>query len=260
MGLDRPVFIQISGFLINVFKGDLGVDVFSNRPVAKIIMEQLPYSILLILGGIGWAILVGVPLGCYSAIYRNSLIDKITGILSVGSIAIPSFVIAPYAVLIFAVQLKWLPAIGPGTEGDFISQLRHLIMPAFAIGLGWVGYLARIVRASMLEVLSENHIRTVRAFGLPERSIIFRYALKLGILPTIALLGASIGYLLSSAVFVEIIFARPGIGKLIFDSVLTRNYPIVMGSVLITTVIFVVCTVVADVVNAIIDPRIRGDL
>jgi peptide/nickel transport system permease protein len=133
-------------------------------------------------------------------------------------------------------------------------------MPAFAIGLGWVGYLARIVRASMLEVLSENHIRTVRAFGLPERSIIFRYALKLGILPTIALLGASIGYLLSSAVFVEIIFARPGIGKLIFDSVLTRNYPIVMGSVLITTVIFVVCTVVADVVNAIIDPRIRGDL
>jgi peptide/nickel transport system permease protein len=260
MGLDRPVFIQISGFLINVFKGDLGVDVFSNRPVAKIIMEQLPYSILLILGGIGWAILVGVPLGCYSAIYRNSLIDKITGILSVGSIAIPSFVIAPYAVLIFAVQLKWLPAIGPGTEGDFISQLRHLIMPAFAIGLGWVGYLARIVRASMLEVLSENHIRTVRAFGLLERSIIFRYALKLGILPTIALLGASIGYLLSSAVFVEIIFARPGIGKLIFDSVLTRNYPIVMGSVLITTVIFVVCTVVADVVNAIIDPRIRGDL
>jgi len=260
MGLDRPVFIQISGFLINVFKGDLGVDVFSNRPVAKIIMEQLPYSILLILGGIGWAILVGVPLGCYSAIYRNSLIDKITGILSVGSIAIPSFVIAPYAVLIFAVQLKWLPAIGSGTEGDFISQLRHLIMPAFAIGLGWVGYLARIVRASMLEVLSENHIRTVRAFGLPERSIIFRYALKLGILPTIALLGASIGYLLSSAVFVEIIFARPGIGKLIFDSVLTRNYPIVMGSVLITTVIFVACTVVADVVNAIIDPRIRGDL
>ncbi len=260
MGLDRPVFIQISGFLINVFKGDLGVDVFSNRPVAKIIMEQLPYSILLILGGIGWAILVGVPLGCYSAIYRNSLIDKITGILSVGSIAIPSFVIAPYAVLIFAVQLKWLPAIGPGTEGDFISQLRHLIMPAFAIGLGWVGYLARIVRASMLEVLSENHIRTVRAFGLPERSIIFRYALKLGILPTIALLGASIGYLLSSAVFVEIIFARPGIGKLIFDSALTRNYPIVMGSVLITTVIFVACTVVADVVNAIIDPRIRGDL
>ena len=260
MGLDRPVFIQISGFLINVFKGDLGVDVFSNRPVAQIILEQLPYSILLILAGMGWAILVGVPLGCYSAIYRNSLIDKITGILSVGSIAIPSFVIAPYAVLIFAVQLKWLPAIGPGTEGDFISQLRHLVMPAFAIGLGWVGYLARIVRASMLEVLSENHIRTVRAFGLPERSIIFRYALKLGILPTIALLGASIGYLLSSAVFVEIIFARPGIGKLIFDSVLTRNYPIVMGSVLITTVIFVACTVVADVVNAIIDPRIRGDL
>jgi peptide/nickel transport system permease protein len=123
-----------------------------------------------------------------------------------------------------------------------------------------VGYLARLVRASMLEVLGENHIRTVRAFGLPERVIIFRYALKLAILPTIALLGVGVGYLLSASVFAEIVFARPGIGKLIYDSVLTRNYPIIMGSVLITTIIFVLCTMLADIVNAILDPRMRENL
>jgi peptide/nickel transport system permease protein len=203
---------------------------------------------------------IGIPLGCYSAIRRNSFIDKLTGVLSVGTIAIPSFVIALYALLIFAVHLQWLPAIGAGTDGDLLSQGEHLIMPAFAIGVGWVGYLARLVRASMLEVLGEHHVRTARAFGLPERVIIFRYALKLAILPTIALLGVGIGYLLSSAVFAEIVFARPGIGKLIYDSVLTRNYPIVMGSVLMTTILFVLCTMIADIVNASLDPRIREKL
>lgn len=260
MGLDRPFIVQVTSFLFNVFRGDLGTDVFSNRPVARIVFEQLPYTIVLIFAGIGWAIVIGIPLGCYSAIYRNSFIDKLTGVLSVGTIAIPAFVIALYSLLIFAVQLQWLPAIGAGTDGNFLSQVEHLIMPAFAIGLGWVGYLARLVRASMLEVLGEHHVRNARAFGLPERMIIFRYALKLAILPTIALLGVGIGYLLSAAVFVEIVFARPGIGKLIYDSVLTRNYPIVMGSVLVTTILFVLCTMISDIVNAILDPRIRENL
>ena len=260
MGLDRPFIVQVTSFLFNVLRGDLGTDVFSNRTVAEIVFEQLPYTIVLILAGIGWAVVIGIPLGCYSAIRRNSFIDKLTGVLSVGTIAIPSFVIALYALLIFAVQLQWLPAIGAGTDGDLLSQVEHLIMPAFAIGVGWVGYLARLVRASMLEVLGEHHVRTARAFGLPERVIIFRYALKLAILPTVALLGVGIGFLLSSAVFAEIVFARPGIGKLIYDSVLTRNYPIVMGSVLMTTILFVLCTMIADIVNAGLDPRIREKL
>jgi peptide/nickel transport system permease protein len=260
MGLDKPAIIQIVGFVFNVFKGDMGTDVFTNRPVSKIVFEQLPYTVILIIAGISWAIVLGIPLGCYSAIYRNSFIDKLTGVFSVGTIAIPSFVIALYGLLIFAVHLQWLPAIGAGEEGDLWDQIKHLILPAFAIGLGWVGYLARLVRASMLEVLGENHIRTVRAFGLPEKIIIFRYALKLAILPTIALLGVGVGYLLSAAVFAEIVFARPGIGKLIYESVLTRNYPIIMGSVLVTTIIFVLCTMLADIVNALLDPRMQENL
>lgn len=260
MGLDRPIWEQIASFFWRTVQGDLGIDVFSNRPVAVIVFEQLPHTIVLALTAIAWSALVGIPLGCYSAIRRNSLIDKITGVLSVSFIAVPSFVVALYALLIFAVALQWLPAIGAGRSGDLMSQVRALILPALAIGLSWVGYVARMVRASMLEVLGENHIRTARAFGLPERVIIFRYALRIAILPTITLLGVGIGGLLSAAVFAEIVFARPGIGKLIYDSVITRNYPVVMGSVLVTTAFFVISTTLADLINAALDPRARQSL
>ncbi len=260
MGLDKPFVVQLITFFFNVLRGDLGIDVFSERPVATIVFEQLPFTLVLIGFAIGWSAALGIPLGCYSAIHRNSFIDKITGVFSVGVIAVPSFVVAIYSLLVFAVALKWLPAIGAGQEGDTISQLEHLILPSLAVGLGWVGYIARLVRASMLEVLGENHIRTARAFGLPERSIIYSYALRLAILPTVALLGVGIGNMLSGAVFAEIVFARPGIGKLIYDAVITRNYPVVMGSVIVTTVLFVLCTTVSDLVAAALDPRIRESL
>lgn len=260
MGLDKPFVVQLITFFFNVLRGDLGIDVFSERPVATIVFEQLPFTLVLIGFAIGWSAALGIPLGCYSAIHRNSFIDKITGVFSVGVIAVPSFVVAIYSLLVFAVALKWLPAIGAGQEGDTVSQLEHLILPSLAVGLGWVGYIARLVRASMLEVLGENHIRTARAFGLPERSIIYSYALRLAILPTVALLGVGIGNMLSGAVFAEIVFARPGIGKLIYDAVITRNYPVVMGSVIVTTVLFVICTTVSDLVAAALDPRIRESL
>lgn len=260
MGLDKPFYVQIYTFFADVLHGDLGTDVFTDRPVARIVMEQLPYTIVLILAAIGWASLIGIPLGCYSAIRRNSLVDKITGVLSVSTIAIPSFVVALYSLLLFAVTLRWLPAIGAGRSGDLIDQARHLVLPALAVGLGWVGYLARIVRASMLEVMNENHVRMARAFGLPERWIVFRYALRLAILPTITLIGVGMAYLLSGAVFAEIVFARPGIGRLIVQSVESRNYPIVMGTVLITTVLFVASTMLADIINALLDPRVREKL
>lgn len=258
MGLDQPILIQLFNFFKDVFQGDLGFDVFSQRPVIDIIMEQLPHTLILILVSIMWAATIGVPLGCYSAIYQNSLFDKISAILSVGTIAIPSFVVAIYGLLIFSVTLRWLPAIGAGDSGDIADQLTHLILPSLAVGLGWVGYISRLVRSSMLETLGANHIRTARAFGLPERVIIYRYSLRIAILPTITLLGVGVGYLLSGALFAEIVFARPGIGKLIFDAVSTRNYPIVMGSVLITTILFVIVTTLADFVNALLDPRIRA--
>ncbi len=256
MGLNDPLAVQIVKFLGNVATGDLGEDVFKRKSVNTIVFEQLPHTIFLVLAGIGWAVLIGIPLGCFAAVYQNSFMDRIVGVLSVSCIAIPTFLVAIYSVLLFAVTLKWLPAIGAG-DGSLSSYIRHLILPAFAVGLGWVGYLARLVRASMLEIMGEAHVRTARAFGLKEQTVVFKYVLRLAVLPTITLIGMGIGILLSSAVFVEIVFARPGIGRLIFDAVTSRNYPVVMGSVLVTTVLFVVSTTLADLINAIVDPRLR---
>ena len=260
MGLNQPVVVQFWNFYIGAWVGDLGEEVLSGRPVLTVVLEQLPFTLALIVGGITWSVTLGIPLGCWAAVSRGSLADRIVGILSVAVIAVPSFVIAIYALLIFAVQLRWLPAIGAGEPGNLGDQLLHLILPSLAVGLGWVGYIARMVRASMLEVLEASHIRTARAFGLPDRTITYRYALSIAILPTVTLLGVGIGQMLSSAVFAEIVFARPGVGKLVYDAILTRNFPVVTGTVLITTVLFVLLNLLADLIIGALDPRVRSSL
>ena len=260
MGLDQPLIIQLVKFLGNILKGDLGMDVISNRTVTSIVFGQLPYTLWLIFSAIFGAMLIGIPLGCYSALHRNTLADRISGVISVACITAPSFVVALYSLLIFAVTLQWFPSIGAGEKGDFFDQISHLVLPAFAIGLAWVGYLSRLVRASMLEVMGENHIRTARAYGLTEATIIYRYALKIAILPTVTVIGVGMGFLISAAVLTEIVFARPGLGKLIIESITSRNYPVVMGSVLISTVLFVISTTISDLINASLDPRIRANL
>ena len=258
MGLDQPVWVQFWNFFTNAWMGDLGNEVLSERPVAAVVMEQLPFTLALIAGGITWSVALGIPLGCWAAVKRGSWTDRVVGVLSVAVIAVPSFVVAIYALLIFAVTLRWLPAIGAGEAGDLGDQVTHLILPSLAVGLGWVGYIARMVRASMLEVLEAQHIRTARAFGLPDRMITYRYALTIAILPTITLLGVGIGQMLSSAVFAEIVFARPGAGKLVYDAILTRNYPLVTGAVLVTTVLFVLINLIADLLIGALDPRVRS--
>jgi len=260
MGLDRPIPVQFARFVGHAMTGDLGEDVWSRASVAGIVLQELPHTVVLAVTGLGWAVLIGIPLGCFSAMRRGSLLDSITGVLTVSANTVPSFVVAVYALLVFAVWLKWFPAIGAGPSGDPLRQAWYLVLPSFAIGLGWVGYLARLVRASMLEVLGENHIRTARAYGLRERRIVYGYALKLAILPTVALLGVGVGRLLSGAVFAEIVFNRPGVGRLVFESVTARNYPVVMGTVLITTCLFVFSTLAADLVVAALDPRVREKL
>lgn len=260
MGLDQPVWVQFTRFFLGILQGDLGRDILSNRGVATSVLEQLPFTLTLIAGSMLWAIAIGIPLGCYGAIHRGSPVDRIIGVLSVAVIAVPSFVVAVYALLIFAVELGWFPAIGAGRRGEPLNQLHHLVLPSLAVGLGWVGYLARVVRASMLEVMGENHIRTARAFGLPRRTIVYRYALPIAVLPTITLLGIGIGHMLSGAVFAEIVFARPGVGKLVYDAINARNYPLVSGTVLITTGFYVLATLIADLFVAGLDPRVRASL
>ncbi len=260
MGLDRPLYVQFLTYIGNAFQGDLGEDIFSARSVTVIVLEDLWFTLILAFVGLAWAAAIGIPLGCIAAVHPNSWLDRITGLISVGTIAVPSFLVSIWSLLVFAIMLRWLPVIGAGEPGNVVDQIRHLILPAFAVGLGWVGYLARMVRASMMEVMSETYIRAARAFGLRERTVVYRYALKVAVLPTITLIGIGFGGLLSGAVFAEIIFSRPGVGKLIFDMVMSRNYPVVQGAVLITTIAYVVITLLADLVVAWLDPRVRESL
>lgn len=179
MGLDQPVWRQFVNFYGSALHGDLGTEVLSNRPVLDVVMEQLPFTLALVVGGITWSVALGIPLGCIAAVRRGGFVDQVIGVLSVAMIAVPSFVVAIYSLLVFAVALQWLPAIGAGEPGDLASRLQHLILPSLAVGLGWIGYISRMVRASMLETLEASHIRTARAFGLTEHRIVYTYALRI---------------------------------------------------------------------------------
>ena len=260
MNLDKPLFTQFLIFLGNVLTGDLGTDVFSNRSVAKTLLGQLPYTISLAVASLGWAVALGIPMGCISATKPNGWLDRITGLVSIGTIAVPSFLVSIWAILVFAIHLNIFPVIGAGDQGDLADMALHLVLPSFAVGLGWVGYLARMVRASMLEVMGENYIRSARAFGLTTQTIVYRYALRVAILPTITLIGVGFGGLLSGTVFAEIIFARPGIGKVIYDMVLNRNFPVVQGAVMMTVALYAVVTLASDIIVSILDPRVRESL
>lgn len=256
-GLDQPMPIQVVKFLGSVLQGDLGEDLIYKLPVSDLVFAQLLHTLTLIAAALVLAAVLGVPLGCFSAVYRGSWLDRLTGVVAVSVIAMPAVIISIFGMLLFAVHLAWLPAIGAGQSGDLADQLRHLILPTVAVGIGWVGYIARLVRSSMLEVLNEDFIVNARAYGISERLIIFRYALRTAIAPTVTVLGVGVSYMLGSAVFAEIIFARPGIGKMMSEAVMARNYPLTMGVVLVSTVFLIVAVTISDIVNALIDPRVR---
>lgn len=258
MGLDRPVWWQLLRFLQRLLSGDLGIDAVSGRPVAGMVLEALPHTVSLTFAALGLAVLVGVPLGCYAATHPDRPGERMIAVLSVAAIAVPSYVVAIFLLVVFVTGPGWLPALGAGAPGHPWDELRHLILPTVALAAGWVGYLARLTRASLVEVLGEPYIRTYRAFGLPRRRILYKYALRNALVPTVAVLGLGVGRLLGGAAFVEIIFARPGIGKLLYDALGTRDYLVVQGTVLLVVALFVAANLVTDLLHGLIDPRLRA--
>src|SRR5688572_29249116 len=260
MGLDRSVPEQLFLFFSNAIRGNLGEDVISHRPILDMILEVLPNTLQLAAAGLVASLAFGIMLGCIAALKPGSVLDTILGVTSVAFITTPSFVVAIFLLLIFSLQLHWLPVIGAGDPGDPLDRLSHIILPATALSIGWIGYLARLIRASLLEVLSEQHVRMMRAYGVPEGRIVRHFALRLALVPMIAMMGIGLGDMISNAVFVEIIFARQGIGKLIYDAILNRNYPIVQAGILFTVLTYVTCNLLVDVINAFLDPRIARSL
>ena len=252
--LDQPLSTQLFYFFKGLISGNFGFDLRSNRPVLDIVLEQLPHTFILVSSALIVSTL-GIPVGCYAAMHRNGKFDRIVGAISVSIIAVPAIVVGLYMLLFFSVELRVFPVIGAGDSEDWLNYLWHLTLPVVTISIAWIGYISRLVRASMIEVLSQNHVRMARAFGLPEARVMSRYALRIAVLPSITMMGVSVAFILSSTVITEIIFARPGLGSLLYESVLSRNYPLVMGTVLISTIFIVGGTTIADLINAALDPR-----
>ena len=259
MQLDRSVPAQVFGFITGALQGDLGEDFVSQVPVTSLIWAALPNTIVLAVTALVLAVLIGIPLGVLAAAHPNSLLDRITGFFAISLITLPSYVAALLLLLLFSVHLGVLPAVGSGSISDPLDYARYLVLPATALALGWVGYLARLVRASMLEVLSANYIRTAMALGLTQRLVFYKYALKNAVVPTVAVLGVGLGNLMGGAIFIEVIFSRSGLGTLIFNGIQTRNYPIVRGGVLVVAVLFILANLAADLSYRLLDPRMRSE-
>jgi peptide/nickel transport system permease protein len=260
MGLDRSLPAQIWLFLSHAVAGNFGVDVVSRRPIIDIVLELLPNTLILAFSALGLSLVSGIFLGVVAALKHGSWFDTLLGVISVSFITTPSMVVSIFLLLIFSLALHWLPVSGAGVAGDATDQLRHLVLPCLALALGWVGYISRLVRASLLEVLSEHHVRTLRAYGTPEWRIVGKYALRLALVPLVSILGLGLGDLIGSSVFAEVIFARPGLGSLIFNSIASRNYPVVQACVLLIVIIYVIANFVVDVINSRLDPRIARSL
>lgn len=260
MGLDRPLLEQAWLFFRNAIRGDLGNDIISNRPILDMVLEALPNTLQLAAAALLISLALGILLGCIAALKPGSVLDTVLGVTSVAFITTPAFVIAIFLLLIFSIQLHWLPVIGGGDPGDPMDRLAHLVLPATALSIGWVGYLARLIRASLLEVLSEQHVRMMRAYGVPEVRIVRHFALRLALVPMIAVMGLGVGDMISNAVFVEFVFQRPGIGMLIYSAILNRNYPIVQAGILFTVLTYVSANLLVDLLSALLDPRIARSL
>lgn len=258
MALDLPLYERIWRFLAGVGQGDLGTDVLTNRAVAEMVLLALPNTLALAVSAMSLSLLIGIPLGAVGALKPGSLADQAIAFLSVGFVSAPNFVVSIFLLLIFAVGLGWFPVLGAGPDGDPLAQAWHLVLPATALAVGWIGYIARLLRSSLLEVLGEPHIRTLRAYGVAEAVILLKYAMKPACVPTLAILGMGIGELLGGAVFAEFIFNRPGLGSLIYDAIATRNYPIVQGGVFVVMLLFVLANLLVDLSYGWIDPRIRA--
>jgi peptide/nickel transport system permease protein len=193
----------------------------------------------------------------FSATHPNSLADRILAIISISFTTIPSYVAGLFLLLIFAVEMHALTAMDIGKKGDTMDYLRHLILPSVALAITWIGYLGRLVRTSLLEIMNETYVRTSRAAGISESLIRYKYALKNALIPTVAVLGVGLGSLMGGAVFVEIIFTRPGMGLLIYNAIQVRNYPMVRAGVFIVAVLFVLANFIADLIYTYLDPRIQ---
>jgi peptide/nickel transport system permease protein len=250
LGLDDPLPLRYGRWLWGAVHGDLGKSYRSGEAVAVELVQRLPATLLLTGASLALAVLISIPLGIFAAVWRGSLIDGLSRLLALLAAAVPSYLLALLLILVFGVTLQWLPTIGYGS-------LQQLVLPALALGAGSSAQLMRLTRATMLEVVQQDYVRTARAKGMREQRVIGVHALKNALLPVITVLGMNLGYLLGGTVIVETIFGWPGVGKYAIDAIFLRDYPVIQGFVLYMAVIFLLVNLLVDVTYRWLDPRLH---
>jgi ABC-type dipeptide/oligopeptide/nickel transport system permease component len=249
-GLDLPLSQQYVNYWKGIFHGDLGLSIRFNQNVGRIIADRYPFTMKLTLASLLVAILVSIPAGVRSARRRNRWDDRLLGFISLLGLSFPNFALGPVLILFFAIYLGWLPVSGSGT-------MAHLVLPAITMGGALAAILTRMVRTAMLEELGQDYIRTARAKGLPERTVVYRHALRNAMIPVLTVLGLQFGALLAGAIVTETIFSWPGIGRLTIQAISTRDYYLVQGCILAIGLTYIAVNLLTDVLYSVANPRIR---
>ncbi len=258
LGLDAPLYRQFVHWFGDAARLQFGQSLFLGRPVTRALLDRAQPTGLLTLYALVVATAIGVPAGIVAALRRNTLLDRALMMIAISGIAIPSFVLGILLILLFAVVLHWLPAGGyVPLMTDPGKHFRTMVMPAFSLGFASAALLARIVRSSMLDVLREDYVRTAYAKGLRTRAVVVRHALRNALIPVVTVIGLSLGGLLSGAVVTETVFNLPGMGQLVVQSVLRRDFPVIQGAVMVTATVYLLVNLVVDVLYVYLDPRIR---
>jgi peptide/nickel transport system permease protein len=258
LGLDDPLPVQFLRWIGHVVQGDLGISIFSNEPVLKLVGQRLEPTVSLALATLLVAVVIAVTFGVIAAWKAGTLIDRLLMVISVVGFSVPVFVVGYILIYVFAIQLRWLPVQGytPIAEGLW-PWMRNLILPATALGLAYVALIARITRATMLEVLEEDYIRTAVAKGVSNRTMLLKHALRNAGVPIVTIIGIGVALLISGVVITETVFNIPGVGRLVVDAIAKRDYPIIQGVILIFSGVYVIINLIVDLTYMLLDPRIR---
>jgi peptide/nickel transport system permease protein len=276
--LDKPLHVQLGIFLGNLLRGDLGYSYLQKRPVVELIAGRLPATIELALGGLFVSLLIAIPIGIFSAVRQNSWIDRLSMAGAFLGISMPGFWLGIVLLLLFAVNLQWLPVQGrihhavalrevtgfyvldsilTGNREALASSLRHLILPSITLGAPMAAVVARVLRSSMLETLRTDYVTLARAKGASERGVVLRHALRNALIPTITVVGLQVGVLLGGNMIVETVFGWPGLGRMVVSAIFDRDFPLVQGAVMIYAFIFVMTNLIVDVLYTYLNPKIQ---
>lgn len=259
LGLNRPVLTQYVDYLAGVVQGDLGYSFQNNQSVSSAIVTRFPQTFNLAIASMIVAILIGVPAGIISATKQNSWFDVSSTTVALAGISIPNFWLGAMLILIFSVQLQWLPVGGLSAPFWTVEGMKQLILPAITLGTASAAMIARMSRSTMLEVIRADYIRTARAKGVRNRAVTWVHALRNAMIPVITVIGLNFGFLLGGTIITEQVFAINGVGRLMIDAIAARDFPVVQGTVLLVATLFVVVNLIVDIVYALIDPRISYD-